>query len=266
MRIGFLSDLHIDHNTSMMEQSLQAIISAVQETGVDKLFIAGDTSNNYKTTFELVDNLRENGIETYTIFGNHEYWSLTYEKAQALDNPNYISGETIVLDDNNVVVAIDGFFDYSFVTEVENLVNLRMPKDKFTLTSMGKRHFDLKRSKITEYEEVFNSMHARLIEMLEEHKDKNIILMTHYVPHPDFVIYGDDSIWNANNLFMGSVKYGELAEKYGVSQVIFGHTHTKWHKTINNVEYICNPVGYKNMEYDGVFSERVEDSLTVIEI
>ena len=266
MKIGFLSDLHITHNTSMLEYALHAILEATREAEIDKLFIVGDTTNNYETTLHFVDTLRLNGLETYVIFGNHEYWSLSYDEALKLTDPNYISGKVVELDEDNVVVAIDGFFDYSFVLEVDNLENQRLPKDKYALTSMGKKHFDLQRNKIKEYEKVFNSMIVRLEEMLKEYQDKNIILITHYVPHQEFVSYTSSDIWNSNNSFMGSIRFSELAEKYDVDKVIFGHTHTSFNDTINGVEYICNAVGYRDMEYQDVFKDRVKDQLTIVEI
>lgn len=38
MRIGFLSDLHIMHNTNMMEEALDVVIQAAKNAQVDKLF------------------------------------------------------------------------------------------------------------------------------------------------------------------------------------------------------------------------------------
>lgn len=267
MKIGFLSDLHIMHNTSMMEEALDVVIQAAKNAKVDKLFIAGDTTENYKATLNFVDLLTEAGIDTYAIFGNHEYWSINYKDALEIEHDRYIHGKAISLINDYVIIGLDGFFDYSFVLEVDNDSNRRLPKDKHRLNRTGKSTFDLNRNKIKNYEEVFDDMDNKLVNLLEKHKDKKIILMTHYVPSSHFVLYTNyDDTWNANNSFMGSQRYQKLAEKYGVDKVIFGHTHSQFNEIINNVSYHCNPIGYKKFEFTESFRERVTNRLKVFGI
>lgn len=267
MRIGFLSDLHIVNNVATYSEALDVVIEAYHNAKLDKLFIAGDTSNRWKTTLDFIDDLVSNGLDVYTIFGNHEYWSISYNEMQEKEFERYINGKAVELDNDWVVVSIDGMFDYSFVTEVDNYSNGRLPKDIEMLNNLGKSSFDLSRNKVGDYEEVANMMQERLVETLEENKDKNIILMTHYVPSSEFIIYmDDDDRWNANNAFMGSQSYQRLAEEYGVKKVIFGHTHIKYNKTINGIDYYCNPVGYKDLEFASPFRKRVNDRLRVFEI
>lgn len=264
MKIGFLSDLHVTHNTNMKEQAIQAVEEAYNKNSIDKLFLAGDTTNNYKMTLEFVDELVERGLDVYVIFGNHEYWSVNYEKALEIDHDRYINNMAMDLGDVTVI-AIDGYFDYSFVREVNKPHMEHIPKDSETLKIRGKQYFDLKQSKIKNHEEVFKDVLSNLRKLLEDNKGKEIILMTHYVPHEDFVRYMDDFIWNTNNAFMGSKRFGELAEEYGVDKVIFGHTHTQYNKEINGVSYHCNPVGYGSFEYEGTFRDRVDKMLKIFE-
>ena len=227
MRIGFLNDLHITHNVNMIKEALDVVCQAAKDAEIDKLFIAGDTSESYKITLDFVDLLSEAGMDTYAIFGNHEYWSINYEDALNINHDRYIHGKAVELVNDYVVIGIDGMFDYSFVLDVDNHSNRRLFKDKNVLNTIGERTFDLKRNKIRNYEEVFTDMNSKLISLLRKHKDKNIILMTHYVPSSEFILYTDyDDTWNANNAFMGSTKYQKLAEEYGVDKVIFGHTNS----------------------------------------
>lgn len=267
MRIGFLNDLHIMHNVNMIEEALDVVCQAAKDAEIDKLFIAGDTSESYKITLDFVDLLSEAGMDTYAIFGNHEYWSINYEDALNVNHDRYIHGKAVELVNDYVVIGIDGMFDYSFVLDVDNYSNLRLPKDKNALNTIGKRTFDLKRNKIGNYEEVFADMDNKLVRLLEKYQDKNIILMTHYVPSSEFILYTDyDDTWNANNAFMGSTRYQQLAEEYGVNKVIFGHTHNQFNKVINGVSYHCNPIGYKNYEFIEPFRERVKNRLKVFGI
>lgn len=266
MRIGFLSDLHITHNCNMLEQAIDIVKEVVKESNIEKLFLAGDTSNNYKNTLKFVDRLSEEGIDVSFIFGNHEYWSMTYEFAKEITHDKYVSNKIINLGKDTVLVSIDGFFDYSFVREVNNYYTESIPKDIDKLNNVGKSFFDLKRSRIKNYEEVFNSMNSDLERMLKEVKGKEIIMMLHYVPSEEFVSYTSDKIWNACNSFMGSKRYRELAEEYKVNKVIFGHTHTEHNREINGVSYHCNPVGYGSFEFTETFRERVKNVLKIFEV
>ena len=268
MKIGFLSDLHITNNSNFIEHAVNSVYEVVSENKVDKLFLAGDTSNNYKMTFEFIERLSELGIDTYTILGNHEYWSTDYEQAKLLNNDKYLHGKSLKLTDDVVVIGIDGFFDYSFVTEVDNKYTNKVNKEIFRLRSVGERTFDLSRMKIKkkDYEETFNHMKELLINQLEANLGKQVIVFMHHVPHQNFIVYNDDKIWTSNNSFMGSKKFHEIFKEHKVNKVIFGHTHKQFSDIIDNVQYFCNPVGYRNYEFQETFQERVKKMLKIIEV
>lgn len=266
MRIGFLSDLHITHNTNLIEQAVDVVIEVCKINKIDKLFIAGDTSNNYRTTLKFIEMLINEGIDSYTIFGNHEYWSISYKGAQKINNDRYINGKVVDLDNNSVIIGMDGTFDYSFITDVDNPYTRRLPVDKRELRKHGRNYFDLDRNKIKDYNEAFKLMEAQLINNLQMNKGKDIIIMTHYVPSEEFVLYNEDVIWTTNNAFMGSKRYQKIAEEYKVSKVIFGHTHTKYNRIINGVSYHCNPVGYGSFEFEETFRERVSNVIKMFDI
>lgn len=266
MRLGFLSDLHITNNSNFIEQSVDIVAEACLQNQVDKLFMAGDTSNNVQMTFDFIKRMNAKGIDTYAVLGNHEYWSTTYEKTQKIDYDKYIHGKTVNINEDTVVIGIDGFFDYSFVLKANNYYTESIPKDIDRLTEVGKRSFDLSRMKIKNYEEVFLSMHNQLESQLKANQGKHIIVVMHYVPHENFVIYNSDKTWTACNSFMGSAEYHELFKAYGVNRVIFGHTHSTFNDIIDNVEYNCNPIGYKDYEFTEPFRERVNKMLNIITI
>lgn len=265
MRLGFLSDLHIDVNLNMLEHAVSVVAEAYKENKLDRLFLAGDTSGDYYITFRFIDRLKEEGLKVYTIFGNHEYWSISYKDAQLLDNDSYINEKEVMVDNNTVVIGVDGLYDYSFVLDVYNQHTLPLPKSIEDLNAVGRRTFDLKRNKVGNYREVFDSMEKGLVDRLKEHKGKNIILMTHYVPSEEFVVYLGERDWDINNSFMGSKRYQEIAEEYGVKKVIFGHTHHTYNETVNGIGYHCNPIGYGRFEYEGTFKDRVAKQLFIID-
>lgn len=266
MKIGFLSDLHITNNSNFMEHAVNSVYEVASENRLDKLFLAGDTSNNYSMTFDFIRGLNKRGIDTYTVLGNHEYWSTTYEKAQKQEYDKYIHGKTVELTKNAVVIGIDGCFDYSFVLNVNNHYTESISKNIEKLTEVGKHTFDLSRNKIKNYEEVFLDMYNRLESELKANQGKQIIVVMHYVPHQNFILYNDDKTWTSCNSFMGSIRYHELFKAYKVNQVIFGHTHSAFTDIIDNVQYFCNPVGYRNYEFQETFQERIKKMLKIIKV
>lgn len=267
MRVGFLSDLHIPNNVNIYSEAIDVVVQAYRDAELDKLFLAGDTSNNWKMSLDFVSDLGKEGLDVYTIFGNHEYWSISYNDMQEKEHERYINEKAIDINNDWVVIGLDGMFDHSLVLEVDNFSNWRLSRNKEDLNQIGLGSFDLDRNMVGNYEEVFKKMEESLIKLLENNKEKSIILMTHYVPSDEFILYTEyDDTWNINNAFMGSKRYQELAEQYGVKKVIFGHTHTAHNKTINGVNYHCNPVGYKNWEFSVSFREQVYEKLKVFEL
>lgn len=268
MKIGFLSDLHLPNNEPIPYYAAHYIKEVYDNNNLDMLFLAGDTGNNFKKTADIVDLLSREGLNIYYVLGNHEYWSASYQEIQSLNLPRYINGKTVELNDDWVVIGLDGMFDFSFVTKVNNSANEKLAKDYNSLVNHGMNYFDLTRLKIGDYNEVFEAMKIALIEQLEANKNKNIILMLHHVPTHHAIHYSEfDNVWNGNNAFMGSTQYAELAEAYNVKKVIFGHTHTNFNETVNEVSYHCNPVGYGNgYEFSESFQERMEKQLLTFEI
>lgn len=266
MKIGTLSDLHIDRNEIVFNDAVNIVWDTVKESGIDKLFIAGDTSKNYKESIAFADKLTALGVDTYTLFGNHEFESISYKDRRNLANECYISNKAIPLNEDTVVLAIDGFADHSFVLENDNEIAKRMPRDKKYTTRIYYKDNIVNNEFIKELEEIFNSTLNSLTRMLEDNKDKNIIIMTHYIPSEHFLLFKeDDDFWNAQNAFMGSKRFGELAEKYKVNKFIFGHTHYAINERVNGVSYHCNPVGYITKGNINEFKERVEDMYQVFE-
>jgi predicted phosphodiesterase len=78
MRIGFLSDLHIDFNIEIMEYVIDVILRMKYANKIDKLFLGGDISNDYLVSLEFTEE-----TDSYPIFGNHEYW-FTEEKVKKM--------------------------------------------------------------------------------------------------------------------------------------------------------------------------------------
>ena len=60
MKVGFISDLHIDRNFEVPTSQYLAIIrQTIAEQQLDLLVIGGDISNHFTTTFGFVEELQK---------------------------------------------------------------------------------------------------------------------------------------------------------------------------------------------------------------
>ena len=76
IKIGFISDLHIDRNVERPpEDYLKTLRSIVMKKKLNLLVIGGDISNHYTKTIRFVESLqKEAEIPIYFIPGNHDFW------------------------------------------------------------------------------------------------------------------------------------------------------------------------------------------------
>jgi len=146
---------------------------------------------------------------------------------------------------NDVVIVGDsGWYDYSFIDKM-NL--LEEDINGFKDTNWDGRYTHLKSTDKEYLKECLN----RIEEKLKQYESKQVILMNHFIPHEDFLIWKSNRFWNLCNAYMGSKKIGELIKRYkNVTHCIFGHTH----KRFGCVEkdgcmYICTPLGYYGIEF-----------------
>src|SRR5690625_5987805 len=76
MRVGFISDLHIDRNMEILPiQYLKTFVHMSKKQKLEMLIIGGDISNHYSTTIHFVEELQKRAeIFVYFIPGNHDFW------------------------------------------------------------------------------------------------------------------------------------------------------------------------------------------------
>ena len=78
MRIGIISDLHIDrYNNSVENIHLYegALAEEIRNRQIDMLLIAGDISNSYELTMDFIHTiLKERGVIIKFVPSNHVLW------------------------------------------------------------------------------------------------------------------------------------------------------------------------------------------------
>ena len=95
-----------------------------------------------------------------------------------------------------------------------------------------------------------------------------LVVVTHMLPIEEFTVPVPNETWDYFNAFLGSRSLGELImSQSNVRYAVSGHVH--YRKTIekNNIEFICQCLGYRTewQDNDDPFIE-VARSIKVIEI
>src|SRR5699024_2728661 len=128
MKIGVISDLHIDNNSNDRVSILdfeKYLAQEIREQGIDMLLIAGDVSNHHIMSHRFIENVKQRtGTTILFVPGNHDYWNekqeeknthtiLDYFKAQEesiIENP-------YVINDEWAVVGHSGWYDYTYAAD-----------------------------------------------------------------------------------------------------------------------------------------------------
>ena len=253
MKLGILSDLHVDLKDSDPEKLLQGLVEAVAENGVETIIIAGDVANDYTVTLKFLDRIEEKaGVRCLFVPGNHDIWNEKHPDKTAWDTyrelENFsgnLSAGPIELGDQWVVIGDLGWYDYSFGSSEYTIADFDRMKFKGRLwQDKIKAVWD------TSTLEMHRHFHRKIEKQLKASRHKKIIMVTHVLPIVDFTVQPPDKMWNYLNAFLGSRQYGELALKYGVDFSISGHVHYRRMKRYNSTTFICNCLNYASQWID----------------
>ena len=247
MRIGILSDIHVDLEHRSPDGVLLGLAKAIKENAVDIMLIAGDIANNYELTLRILNDLEgSTGVPCLFVPGNHDIWNekhpdkTAWEIYEALKKfPGNLSNGPVELTNGWMAIGDIGWYDYSFggreytIEEFDRMkIDDRLWQDKINAI-WGKSTI-----------EMHQYFHDKLENQLRTHQDKKIILATHVLPLVDFTVKPPNRIWNYLNAFLGSKQYGELALKYAAAYSIRGHVHYRMQQTYEDTVFICNCLNY----------------------
>lgn len=253
MKIGILSDIHIDLEHPEPSRIIDGLVKAIKQSCVELMLIAGDISNDYERTLETL-HLIEELTPTRCLFvpGNHDIWNEKHPQKtswEIYDALKAFSGNLakgpVVLPNDWVVIGDIGWYDYSFgsrnysIEQFDRMqIDDRLWQDK-TKADWGKPTCEMHRH-----------FAAKLERQLRAHQGRKIILITHVLPLSDFSVQPPDRMWSYLNAFLGSKQYGELALKYSVAYSISGHVHYRMQRKYADTVFICNCLNYASQWID----------------
>ncbi|SUM68711.1 phosphohydrolase [Staphylococcus saccharolyticus] len=122
MKIGVISDLHIDrHSHLMLKAYITTLCDVVKQRDIEMLIIAGDISNHYQRSYQFIKQLKANSeISVVFIPGNHDFWIDETDQSSAEILEFYQSkaecliGNPHIINDSWAIVGHTGCYDYSY--------------------------------------------------------------------------------------------------------------------------------------------------------
>ncbi|EIM05241.1 hypothetical protein A1A1_17260 [Planococcus antarcticus DSM 14505] len=267
MKIAILSDIHEGVNRKKSGADILGLLKEwMIQHAPDVFIISGDMTAGPEKSLTLLTKLQSelSNINILYVHGNHDLYhsdsTIAYEKL--LEFGGNLGNGPVQLNKDWVVIGDGGWYDYTFGIDGYTAEQFSVGSyNGFTWPDKVHAHWQ-------KGDEAVTDRYLKQLEnWLAEHQDKNIILVTHFVPFTHFVQVKEDPSWDFFNVMMGSAGLGELAEKYGVKKLVFGHIHTRYHEDYKGINCICNQLGYFPHEWSSDSAqEEIKSTIKVIEI
>lgn len=154
----------------------------------DCILIAGDISNTVQVTLHFINHVQNaTGIPVYFIPGNHDIWADGKgESTLAIaKHPSCLIHHSIELRNDVVIIGDIGWYDYSFIKEMNLLEEVIKG---FKDSNWEGRYTHLTTSDQEFLKECLN----RIEEKLKQYESKQVILVNHFTPREDFLIWKSD--------------------------------------------------------------------------
>ncbi len=268
MRVGFISDLHLDKFENL-EIFTKAIINYISDARLDYLILGGDIYENCDKIILLVREWNQkSGIPVKYIHGNHDIWNkkngLSTDEIlkRFSEDENCLVGKAINLGEYTLIGAML-WYDFS------------LSSGDFTLEELVRgEYMDMhwKDNLYTDFSEDYNVLTKRLND--EARKlitlNKKVILLTHFINDEIYLEnVKEDEKWEFFNGYLGSKEGIELAEMEQVEIAVCGHKHCRTSFEKNGTKYVC--ACFENLEEkdrddeDAVYKE-IKDSLYILDL
>lgn len=249
MRIGFISDLHIDVNPTYHKKDfLMALYQASSERDLDMLVIGGDIANEWSIVVSFVEQLQTYlSIPVYFIPGNHDFWQIDepnkitwqiYDKY--LEHPQSLLEKNLVLSDEMTLVAHTGWYNYAVHADRFTTEELEIGKYRHG-TWQDKVNIDWQMSD----KKLSKRFASKVDNQLQQLETPKAILLTHVVNCPKFTVPMPHKVFDFFNAYLATDDFLPLIEQYPISHSIMGHIHYRLVKEMNDVTYVINSLGYK---------------------
>lgn len=266
MRIGIISDLHVDEAPE--GEVLAALAARTSILKPDTIIIPGDLSSSWRTSLRLVEDLEDlTGLPVFFVPGNHDLWNRDHpeENAQTATaalgrHPGCLSGRRISFRGWNLL-GETGWYDSSFAEG-------RFSSEEISLMAFGGRTWQ--DSLYTRWPEPMEARCRLFMEALGHSLEgldaSRTIVVTHVVPRIEFTVRPPEGIWTYFNALLGSASYGAMLAARGVRASLFGHVHYRSRMVLDGVEWICPCLGTRNEWKSGDTAREVAEAFAILDL
>jgi predicted phosphohydrolase len=235
MKLRYFSDLHLEF---IKPNKVKYFIKQIHP-GLDEICIlAGDIGKPYQLTYNIFMNfININFKKTFIIAGNHEYYNkkkMIYETDAFLEN-YFEQFENISFLNNEYEI----YENYCFIgtTLWSKITNpLYKINDVYSIPN-----FDYNQ---------YNILNKECVDFLKNTLDnnKNCIIITHHIPSKSLINikYKTPDMLPYNQWFYCDMDELIDINKDKIKCWFYGHTHTPSNIIINEIPFLCNPIGYPN--------------------
>lgn len=238
MKIRYFSDLHLEF---IKTNKLHSILRRIKSSSDEICVLAGDIGNPYTEIYDIfMKFINSNFKKSFVIAGNHEYYcnnitgtnNFLEKYFSTFDNISFLNNKYETYKD----MCFIGTTLWSQITNPEYKIN-----DMFKINNFN-------------YVE-YNKLNALCVDFLKTSlkNNKNAIVISHHMPHSCLI---DNKYKTTKMLPYNQWFYCNMEDIFNnnIKCWIYGHTHTPSYKLINNIPFVCNPIGYpnenKNVSFD----------------
>jgi predicted phosphohydrolase len=235
MKVTYFSDLHLEFiKPNKIEQFIRKI-----PPGIDEICIlAGDIGNPYQKNYDsFMHFINKNFKKTFCITGNHEY----YNKKKTIQETNAFM-QYYFQQFDNIRFLNNDYEIYENYCFIGTTLWSKITVPSYEINDV----YNIPNFDYIEY----NRLNKLSIDFLQDtlQKNENCIVITHHVPSYSLidVKYKTLQMEPYNQWFYCNM--GDLIEA-NVNKIkywIYGHTHTPSNIMINEILFLCNPIGYPN--------------------
>lgn len=235
MRLRYLSDLHLE----FIGEDINTFINKIKGNKDEILILAGDIGNPYKEHYSLFMNYISNNFKkTFIICGNHEYY---HNGKSVYEINDYL--EEYFKKWNNITFLNNNYEWYENYCFIGTTLWSKITNPKYTINDINYIH-NLNC-------EIYNKLNDNSVNFLEtilskNDYNKNCIIITHHLPSNSFIDakYKNSILLPYNQWFYCNLD--NLIKNYNKKIKIwfYGHTHKANKEIKDDIQFICNPIGY----------------------
>ena len=235
MKLRYFSDLHLEF---IKPNKLKHFINKIPP-GLDEICIlAGDIGNPYKSQYDTFINfISKNFKKTFIIAGNHEY----YNKKKTLYETNSFL-ENYFKQFDNISFLNNQYEIYENYCFIGTTLWSKITNPMYKINDV----YQIFKFNYIEY----NKLNEECVEFLKDTLDdnNNCIVITHHMPSESLVDikYKTHEMLPYNQWFYCDMDELIKNNKDKIKGWFYGHTHTLSDKIINDIPFLCNPIGYPN--------------------